>query len=403
MKMRMVFAVMVSLASASAVAADTLSIDSVVGVYKVNAALPTKPAAEDILEVVKVSPTRAYIRMHAEPQAGNACNIWGVAEVSGSATLVYRGKNGCALTVDFVSGSVSISDPTGACQKQACTRAPAFSSVSIPAKNRRAITYMPRLLASREYTQAMAEAGTSGQTPPPVKPASAPVPLVANPTVVPTVTPMHVKASVVHMPRLSGLPTAVQNKINAALAAREKQAREDRQGCVDLVTDAGQSARNVVFQMTIDATYVSARYVSFDIHNDYDCAGAYPTNDAPDPMTFDLTTGEAVDWAKVFKAGALPSDNGDPDAVPGLIAAYQKRYPREGGRADPECNGAVQENLSAIVMWLDAKRGLVIQPDFPHVMAACADKIAFTPAQLAPYVRDAKFLADLQATVRPAR
>jgi hypothetical protein len=52
------------------------------------------------------------------------------------------------------------------------------------------------------------------------------------------------------------------------------------------------------------------------------------------------------------------------------------------------------------ILWLNAKAGLVVQPDFPHVVAACADDLSLSAADLAPFVKDTVFLADLKATVR---
>ena len=41
----------------------------------------------------------------------------------------------------------------------------------------------------------------------------------------------------------------------------------------------------------------------------------------------------------------------------------------------------------------------MFQPDFPHVIAACGDPLTLSPAEVAPYLKDAKLAADLKATV----
>ncbi len=244
-------------------------------------------------------------------------------------------------------------------------------------------------IVSMVTTAAVGASRDGGPTIAPAAPAAAAV----------RVAPMHVDASPPAYPRLIAFPNAaVRAKVNAALAAAEKTAREDRQGCIDLVRDAGRPARDAIWRLTVDVRYLTGRYLSLEIRNSYDCAGPYPTDDAPMPMTFDLTTGEPLDWRKVFKPNPAPDESGlELPSV--LYRLYKQRYAKEGGRADPECKRVVQENLSMLVLRLDERRGLLVQPDFPHALAACADEIAFSPDQIAPYVSDAKFLADLRATV----
>jgi len=119
-----------------------------------------------------------------------------------------------------------------------------------------------------------------------------------------------------------------------------------------------------------------------DTHNIY-CGGAYPGN-IQLFATFDLTTGEPVDWAHYLPADlatpARPATdlNGLPSprlTAPALIAWYRDAALKQ---LDPEmradCADAyARENLS-VMLWLDARReGLgVLTDSFPHVIAACA-------------------------------
>ena len=87
----------------------------------------------------------------------------------------------------------------------------------------------------------------------------------------------------------------------------------------------------------------------------------------------------------------------------GLTKLYRARYrlPKAKGDAD-DCRGVIAEQdpfSGAPIVWLDAKGGIVFQPDFPHVIAACADQLTLSPAEAAPYLKDAKLAADLKATV----
>jgi hypothetical protein len=214
------------------------------------------------------------------------------------------------------------------------------------------------------------------------------------------VQPMHSEGSLIRYPRLNGLAdAAVQAKVNAIFAAREKQAQEDRDACFDLVRDAGETPTDANFFVKIDVRYVSARYVSLEIRRSYSCAGPYPNDDVPEPLTIDLIAGAEVNWHKIFKTGPgsynIAKDSSEP-----LSEAYAARYAIEGGRGAPECKGVIERGFGNMFIRLDARRGVMMQPDLPHVAAVCADEIAFSPDQIAPLVRDARFLADLRATVR---
>jgi hypothetical protein len=154
------------------------------------------------------------------------------------------------------------------------------------------------------------------------------------------------------------------------------------------------------YLVAIDVTYVSARYISVQIRRSSYCGGAYPNNGVADPLTIDLSTGAAVDWKAIFKPGFLPTDN---NTVPSALAdMYRARYAKSGGAADPDCKSAVAEgDLSEFHIRLDARKGLMVEPDFPHAIQACGDEFAFTPPQIARYVADQHFLDDLKRNVGP--
>jgi hypothetical protein len=90
----MSLAVACVVAAAPAVAAD-IDIDKIAGVYKKqfrNGNISgDKYDSEDILEIVKTSPSTAYVKTHLEFFNGHVCNIYGVADVKGSA-LVYSDR-----------------------------------------------------------------------------------------------------------------------------------------------------------------------------------------------------------------------------------------------------------------------------------------------------------------------
>jgi hypothetical protein len=121
----------------------------------------------------------------------------------------------------------------------------------------------------------------------------------------------------------------------------------------------------------------------------YYCDGPYPTAGAEAPLTFDLTTGDPVDWKTIFKSGFLPPDDGEDSAHPsGLAKIYKARY-RKKDTADDDCRGVIDDPSLSLspILWLSAKAGLV-------------DELDLSAADLAPYVKDATFLADVRTTVR---
>lgn len=201
-------------------------------------------------------------------------------------------------------------------------------------------------------------------------------------------------------PRLTALADGrVMARVNARLAAKEKEDRAMRRDCR---SSAGPGRPRGDWATRTEVTYLSPRFLSVEVVSDYDCGGPYPNDGIETPVTFDLATGAEVVWAKLFKPGFLPVADAAEGAAPSrLTRLYRARYPKG---ADAECRTGVMGGEpfeSAPILWLDAKRGLVVKPDFPHVSQACAEEATLTPAALAPYLRDPALLADLTATIRP--
>jgi len=216
--------------------------------------------------------------------------------------------------------------------------------------------------------------------------------------------PMHSEGGKPVYPRLTAFPNAaVMAKVNAALAKQEADDRDTRSDCIKTVLEAKDKPDADTYRTDIRVTYLSARYLSVNVVSSYYCEGPYPTAGAESPLTFDLTTGEPIDWKAVLKPGFLPPDDGEDSAHPSSLAKIYKARYRKTDPADDDCRVAVADPSWSFspTLWLSAKEGLVVQPDFPHVIAACADNLSLSAADLAPYVKTAAFLADLKATVRP--
>ncbi|MGZ3410699.1 MAG: hypothetical protein ACXWJT_05290 [Xanthobacteraceae bacterium] len=161
---KLAIAVIVTMICSSALSAD-INIDSFAGVYRKTFANGNidggKYQSEDILEIVKVSPSTAYIRTHLEFFNGHVCNIWGVAKIEGDA-LVYRGPSNiegkpCVLSVKTVGGKVTLFDEHDACTVGTCGNRGMYTGEKFDLKTRRAIRYMDVLTKSEQYTDAVKE------------------------------------------------------------------------------------------------------------------------------------------------------------------------------------------------------------------------------------------------------
>lgn len=223
---------------------------------------------------------------------------------------------------------------------------------------------------------------------------SAPPPRIAV-----AVAPMHSDSAVARYPRLTAFPDSViRAKVNALFAKAEAEDRKDRDDCLAQAR-ASHAAGPGTYEVRIDVGYVTPRYLSMQVRRSYDCGGPYPNNGVPEPRTIDLSTAKDVNWQTIFKPGFFGGSGGGQNDGQ-LAALYRKRYPSVHG-ADKDCRAVVDEQPLSFVLRLDSKEGLMAEPDFPHAVQACADEMAFSPREIAPFVHDARFLADLNATVHP--
>jgi hypothetical protein len=141
------------------------------GVYKIRFQNGTvdgeKYTSENILEVVPVGAASAYFRLHLEFFNGHECALSGVADAAGR-DLVYHGPpdvdgHPCALTLRHGADGVRLFEAeNGACRAQSCGARGGYgyapqAAPDFPITGRRAIRYLPRLLASTEYQEAIKE------------------------------------------------------------------------------------------------------------------------------------------------------------------------------------------------------------------------------------------------------
>jgi hypothetical protein len=124
---------------------------------------------------------------------------------------------------------------------------------------------------------------------------------------------------------------------------------------------------------------------------EYDCGGAHPTNDASMSLTFDLRTGKQVSFEELFS-------NYEMNKREILRAIFTKQVERSeklaktGKPKENSCEGDADlfslENLESSTFSFNfSKQGLKVQPQWPHVIEACAELVTV------PYSRLNKFAA----------
>ena len=167
--MKRVPAILLAFLAAVPAAASAPVADSIAGVYKTShgiamydGSLPPgqRMPVEDVMEVVARPHGEAYVRLRLIFDNGHVCALYGIAGAEGDA-LVYRprrdGERQCVLSIRKAGGRIVLHDKDGACQPNFCGMRGILEGASFALSGRRPIRYMGRLLASREYREALTE------------------------------------------------------------------------------------------------------------------------------------------------------------------------------------------------------------------------------------------------------
>lgn len=150
-------------------------------------------------------------------------------------------------------------------------------------------------------------------------------------------------------------------------------------------------------------------YVALRIAQDYYCGGAYPDT-SQTVVTWDLSTGQRVDWS-----AALPGLNLTADSLDDMPAGYvgNVRSAALGAwwsarmLANPDAEWVEQcrptfdpESLAGtgFKIWADPENGGVsVTPDFPHVAKACAETATLTTADLRRFNAESRLVTAIEA------
>lgn len=120
-----------------------------------------KYESDDVLELVALTPSEAYVRIHLEFDNGHTCDLWGVAERSGELLLYHGrlsyGERPCELSLRTDGKSITLEDRDGICRASSCGSRGSYSGASFDITKRRSIKYMDRLTSSWQYKTAIEE------------------------------------------------------------------------------------------------------------------------------------------------------------------------------------------------------------------------------------------------------
>lgn len=165
--------------------------------------------------------------------------------------------------------------------------------------------------------------------------------------------------------------------------------------------DCGETEGNSYFNVRSAVEYVEYDVFSIYATAEYYCGGAYPTNDANSSMTFDLRTGEQVKFAALFK-----DYEQNYEEILRVIFAKQiarsEKLVASGKPKEDSCEGdfdlySIERLQSSTFAFNFSKAGLKVQPEWPHVIEACAELVTV------PYKDLKKFAAPEGLLARVAK
>jgi hypothetical protein len=179
------------------------------------------------------------------------------------------------------------------------------------------------------------------------------------------------------------------------------------------------------YELSAEVAYAGEDVLSVRVRASWFCGAAYPTTDADQSMTFDLRTGDPVEMSSLFRDGVAGA------TLDGILFAHElsqvlprmKEYcAKEADLLDDKklleeeaCAEAfatsIDENDQDYCLLQYTPRhlaesgatfhfspeGLVVRPDWPHVIAGCAREITVPYRALAPLAAPGKALARVAA------
>lgn len=193
-------------------------------------------------------------------------------------------------------------------------------------------------------------------------------------------------ADIEAMPRLPGDSPAIV-RINAELDRLDATAVADAGECGQMA----DSQEGDGWTRTITRPMTGPAYLTLREHLEIFCGGAYPST-SQTPITWDLSTGERVNWVAMLPGLGLvqdqPEEGMPTDYVysvrsPRLETLYERKMLAEATDAEwrEQCRDVWQPKAGdelgqGFRVWADAEHGgVAIDADYAHVVQACGGTV----------------------------
>jgi hypothetical protein len=163
---------------------------------------------------------------------------------------------------------------------------------------------------------------------------------------------------------------AIQDKVNRQLdSLADSLSCEDQGAAASSPTD---------FESTAKVTYAANDILSVSVHASFFCGGPYPTNDANLSVTYDLRTGSLVPFKGLFADYQRDAAEIVRVLFPEKVARAESWAAAGREESGESCDDtpslfSIDSLLETGFSYVLSPDGLVVQPNFPHVVEACAE------------------------------
>lgn len=199
------------------------------------------------------------------------------------------------------------------------------------------------------------------------------------------------------LPRLSGLTVAAL-RINA-------QMDKDDDKILELALACRAPPPNSWWERDMQIAFSGPGFLSLRTLNDFYCDGAAHPNWYLETPTYDLVTGQHVDWRQMLPANLLSPQlqrfdlavvNGSPQLV--------ELYLRSNPTSSPRCQDEIAASVTYFRLWLSAQdSGLMLIPDgLAYAVQACGDPVILSVATLREIGESAVLTNSLARGIRDA-
>lgn len=167
----------------------------------------------------------------------------------------------------------------------------------------------------------------------------------------------------------------------------------------DMQCDVNTPKDRSFFEVKSKVDYTTNDIFSIYATASYFCASAYPTIDANTSMTFDLKSGKRISFAELF----LNYEDNMKNILSVVFAAEIEKANKLLASKPANSDGCDSElSLNHILengpyfQYNFTEQGLAVQPEWPHVIAACATRVIVPYANLKPFADPKGILARVQ-------